>query len=361
MEYCKNCGEELNVDGTCPACCARLAQLIPQKEEQPIEVIKGVKPEESIPEQVHQNALGREQNSLGQEQKMPVRKQNSLSQEQKTPNRKQNSLGHGQNSLGHEQSLTDLEQSVAEDQPVKKNRKKLLWIVAIVAVAVLIGAAILLVVKTNGSCGANARWSFNIITGELTIQGSGEMYDYSNENPAPWKNLEVKSVTVDGVTSIGDHAFDRCYVLTEVTISDSVTSIGDHAFDGKGKLTEIMIPDSVTTIEDHAFAGCHGLTEIVIPDSVTTIGECAFMWCYNLTEVTIPDSVITVEGNAFNGCSRLTEVTILGSETTFELGAFAICDNLTDVYFAGTQEQWEGMDIKGQNDDLTNATIHFNS
>ena len=34
----------------------------------------------------------------------------------------------------------------------------------------------------------------------------------------------------DGVTSIGEVAFDRCHALTEVTLGDSVTSIGDSAF-----------------------------------------------------------------------------------------------------------------------------------
>ena len=36
----------------------------------------------------------------------------------------------------------------------------------------------------------------------------------------------------DNVTSIGDAAFSRCYILSKVKISDSIESIGKEAFKG---------------------------------------------------------------------------------------------------------------------------------
>ena len=36
------------------------------------------------------------------------------------------------------------------------------------------------------------------------------------------------------------------------------------------------------------------------------------------------------------------------------------CDNLSDVYFSGTEEQWKKIKVDSYNEDLLNATIHYN-
>ena len=50
-------------------------------------------------------------------------------------------------------------------------------------------------------------------------------------------------------------------------------------------LTEYTIPDGVTSIGNGAFNFCKNLTSITIPDSVTSIGDGAFSFCENLTSV----------------------------------------------------------------------------
>ena len=42
-------------------------------------------------------------------------------------------------------------------------------------------------------------------------------------------------------------------------------------------------------------------------------------------------------------------------------GAFRYCDGITDVYYCGDEEQWANIDVKGYNETLTGATIHYNS
>ena len=64
--------------------------------------------------------------------------------------------------------------------------------------------------------------------------------------------------------------------VTKITIPEGVTSIGDWAFEECTKLKEVTIPNSVTHIWDNAFYECISLTEITIPDSVTYIGDRAF-------------------------------------------------------------------------------------
>ena len=81
------------------------------------------------------------------------------------------------------------------------------------------------------------------------------------------------------IISVGNKAFNYCYLLTSITIPNSVTTIGHQAFYGCKGLISITIPNSVMTIGGSAFSGCKGLTSITIPNSVTSIGDWAFRGC----------------------------------------------------------------------------------
>ena len=172
-------------------------------------------------------------------------------------------------------------------------------------------------------------------------------FGYFGANPlTAAHNLYVNGVLIkdlvipDGVTSIGDYAFNGCSGLTSITIPDSVTSIGSSAFNGCSSLTSVTIGNGVTSIGSSAFFGCSGLTSIVIPNSVTSIGGYAFYNCSGLTSITISDSVtsitisdsVTSIGNyAFYGCSSLTSVVIPNGVTSIGDYAFFRCSSLTSV------------------------------
>jgi hypothetical protein len=148
--------------------------------------------------------------------------------------------------------------------------------------------------------------------------------------------IYLTSVTIgNSVTSIGDEAFESCSGLTSLTIGNGVTSIGDSAFSGCSDLTSVTMGNIVTSIGDEAFVYCSGLTSISIPYSVTSIGENAFYGCSGLTSVTIGYSVTSIGEGAFYDCSSLTSVTILNSVTSIGSYAFADCTSLTKVYFTG--------------------------
>lgn len=177
----------------------------------------------------------------------------------------------------------------------------------------------------SGSCGDNLTWTYVESTKTLTISGSGMMYNYSNNNHAPWFGYKegISKVKVAfGVTSIGNSAFYGCSRPTSISLPDCLTCIGDSAFYGCSSLTSINIPIGVVSIGSSAFARCSSLPSISIPNGVTSINKATFFDCYYLTSVTIPNSVTCIDEYAFAGCNRLTSVTMGNGVTSIGKGAF---------------------------------------
>lgn len=144
-------------------------------------------------------------------------------------------------------------------------------------------------------------------------------------------NGATKVIIPDGVTSIGDYAFEYCSSMTSVKLPDSVVCIGLGAFSHCSGMTSVTIPDSVTSIGADAFLMCSGLTNLMMSGSLTSIGDYAFNGCSGLTSVTIPDSVMDIGYYAFSSCTGLTSLTIGNGVTSIGACAFAGCKGLTSV------------------------------
>ena len=161
-----------------------------------------------------------------------------------------------------------------------------------VEVTVTDGAAMASTVVASGTCGDNLTWKLDA-EGTLTISGTGDMNRFPWEE-APWQANcnQIETVIIqNGVTSIGDYAFNCCSNLTAIDIPDSVVDIRYGAFYGCSSLTDIDIPGGVTSIASSLFEGCSSLKRITIPAGVNAIGSFAFQNCSSLKE-------ITFEGNA---------------------------------------------------------------
>ena len=189
-------------------------------------------------------------------------------------------------------------------------------------------------VIASGTCGDNLTWKLSD-EGELTIEGTGAMYDYSYGS-SPWYNNQtsIKKVTIqNGVSSIGDRAFQYCSSITSITLPESLTSIGDSAFQDCGSITSINIPECVTSIGDYAFWYCSSITSINIPEWVTSINRNVFGYCSALASISIPEKsrLTSIGYEAFCGCSSLTSITIPKGVTEIGSYAFQDCSSLISI------------------------------
>ncbi len=148
----------------------------------------------------------------------------------------------------------------------------------------------------------------------------------------------AKNVIIpDGVTSIGNYAFDDCTSLESITIPSGVQSIGYEAFRSCTNLTEVNFGENsqLTSIGNYAFDDCTSLQSITIPDSVLSLGSYAFTGTayYNdpanwkngtlfigehLIDVYENATVVEAKGgaiayDAFSGCYKLKNLTIGGN------------------------------------------------
>ena len=179
-------------------------------------------------------------------------------------------------------------------------------------------------------------------------------YGYSKDED------EVKEYYEDGLLIRKDTVIKAETDVKSVNIPDSVTEIADSAFSDCTELTSISIPNSVKRIGWGAFRDCTKITSIAIPDSVTRIDDAAFKNCESLKNITIPDGVKYICWWTFKDCSSLTSIAIPNSITHIDSFAFAGAINLKNVYYVGSKEDWCKIDIDRDNENLTNATIHYN-
>ena len=108
-------------------------------------------------------------------------------------------------------------------------------------------------VSDSGTCGDTLAWNFDATTSILTISGTGAMYnDLGNYRD----NSTRKQFD-------GERGWDYYkYHIEKIVITDGVTYIGQNAFDYHPNLKEVVIPDTVTEIHLHAFDNCNSLSDV---------------------------------------------------------------------------------------------------
>lgn len=173
------------------------------------------------------------------------------------------------------------------------------------------------------------------------------------------------------VIRIGNCAFQTCIGLKNISVADGNSAYcSENGILYNKEKTEIIcfpknksdnsfeIPDGITTISDGAFERCWNLTNVTIPNGVKTIGGDAFNYCRALTSITIPDGVTSIGNYTFFNCSSLTSVTIPNSVTSIGEYAFNKCNKLKNANYIGSKEDW-GDIYKGENHSISDSIITY--
>ena len=148
----------------------------------------------------------------------------------------------------------------------------------------------------TGTCGEKLTW---VLTsdGVLTINGTGDMFDYSSVSSTPWYSYRSR--------------------ITSLVVSEGVTSIGSNAFRGSG-LESVSFGNASLTLGNYSFAYCESLKSIDFGTGTIQPGEYVFAGCTALTSVHVPQNVV-MNGSysgigsglgMFTSCSSLQTATV---------------------------------------------------
>lgn len=213
---------------------------------------------------------------------------------------------------------------------------------------------------TSGKCG-DLTW--NLEGGTLTFSGNGKMQDYDNIWERPWLTKasdrgKIENLVLnEGITYIGEYAFQECYSITNVILPNSLVEIGKHAFQNCEELT-ISSENTNIDIKEAAFDGCTKMTEngsiyfsnvlvrnreskeINLKESTTKIAPGAFRGNKYLESIYFGanDKLTTIGDEAFSGCTNLVTCNIPKSVTNWGTEIFSGCENLKNAEILITAE-----------------------
>lgn len=257
--------------------------------------------------------------------------------------------------------------------------KKLL-IPALILLTLSLSISVSAAEHASGTCGENLTWTLSA-DGVMTISGTGEMYDYKN-NEQPWTGYDTlirKVVLEDTVERIGKYAFYYCNYLTEAVLGTGTTSIGDFAFNSCPALQTLTVGDDTSAVGSCFFNT--NITTVILRDSVTALnsnirnldtievfvadnsdgigyftrdsvlylkekkGDTFVTTIVKQPEATkltgtftVPDDVTVIGEHAFRGQSLLEEVILPRGVTSLDLQSFYNCESLRRVTLGDATE-----------------------
>ena len=135
-----------------------------------------------------------------------------------------------------------------------------------------------------------------------------------------------------GITSIGDHAFDGCKNLNNVTLMNTVQYAGHYAFANCTSLTNFVFEEKLAGMDpyiigSHFFDGCTSLTNVILPNSMSLSDEEAAQ----LPHVTNRNAIIP--GYMFANTGIVHAVIPARITDIYAPGVFAGCKQLESIIF----------------------------
>lgn len=228
----------------------------------------------------------------------------------------------------------------------------------------------------------------SMLTKELLKRGIDVMGAFKRSIPSgAFAYIDLKDVVIpEGITSIGNNAFEGCINIESITLPASLTTICSEAFpsdislnyeksrkihyngtiaqwcnisfsgceanpvqyldelyiDGKRVGDQLDIPEGVESIKAGAFSSFYWVTRITLPSTLKSIEDWAFSSC-NIREIVIPDGVEHIGSFVFSSCDKLESIMFEENSSLKKLsdGTFAGCKALKKIEVPDSVERIE--------------------
>lgn len=174
----------------------------------------------------------------------------------------------------------------------------------------------------GANVGTDAIASLNLITGLLTVSGTGDT-----------KDIDTPSYFGGGIfDGKGDHSSQ----VKKIVVQEGITGLIGACFYGMSNVTEVSLPSTLKTIGQSCFSGCSLITTLLLPEGLETLQGGCFYNCSGLTELTLPSSLKEITGTIIDNKNAV--LTILSR--TVLIGEYSIYVKTIRGYVGSTAETY---------------------
>ena len=200
----------------------------------------------------------------------------------------------------------------------------------------------------------------------VTNNGAGKF-------PSSFDKTAVTALVVEeGVTEIGQNAFDGFTALETITLPDGLTKIGNSAFTNTAYYADdanwengalyigqyLVDADNVSgaftaregtvLIADYALTSESAMTSFSAPEGLRFVGEGAFRNCSRMETLSLPASVEDISGenyianntyyerSAFSGCTALESITVASGNARYSDAGDNLIDTEQNILLVGS-------------------------
>ncbi|MBO4577263.1 MAG: leucine-rich repeat protein [Paludibacteraceae bacterium] len=134
----------------------------------------------------------------------------------------------------------------------------------------------------EGNCNDNIRWTFDPGQEKLTISGTGEMPDYSDNNPVPWMQYAGEIISAEvgyGITYVGSQTFAMSLGIQQVDFAATVYSIGDSIFTANNSPITLNIKNFTPAhITEKTFGNVTGMLHVYVYEQAYDAYDSHAIW-----------------------------------------------------------------------------------
>ena len=182
---------------------------------------------------------------------------------------------------------------------------------------------------------------------ELLYEAGYEPLDYLTIVPKRFNcnNANIQSLNLPrNITSIDMFAYDSCQ-LKELIIGPNIKVIDQMAFQQCFSLEDVQISEGLEKLGSGVFFGCMSLKDIVLPNTLLRMGDYCFSDCGSLQFVDIVGDIGIIPTACFKNCFSLEEISFCASVKIIQDRVFENCHALNRIFFLGSRSQFTTIDI----------------